>query len=86
VPDRVSTQQTWFDYPPENGQQFKELVGRLHDTERNYMDREVVVLLQALTAGQLNQNRWERLPPTHDTQPPDSQFHVVYDIATTLKL
>jgi len=22
-------------------------------------------------------------PPTHDTQPPDSQFHVIYDIATT---
>ena len=29
-------------------------------------------------------------PPNHsapyDTQPPDSQFHVIYDIATTLKL
>ena len=25
-------------------------------------------------------------PPTHDTQPPDSQFHVIYDIATTFKL
>jgi hypothetical protein len=24
--------------------------------------------------------------PTHDSQPPDSQFHVVYDITTTLKL
>jgi hypothetical protein len=37
VPDRVSNQQTWFDYAPENGQQFKELVGRLRDTpERNY--------------------------------------------------
>jgi hypothetical protein len=43
VPDRVSNQQTWFDSAPENGQQFKELVGRLRDTpERNYMDREVV--------------------------------------------
>jgi hypothetical protein len=32
VPDRVSNQQTWFDYAPENGQRFKELVGRLRDT------------------------------------------------------
>jgi len=25
-------------------------------------------------------------PPTHDTQPPDFQFHVIYDIATTFNL